>query len=133
MGQGKGGSWEGVPIGVAWSFVIFLVMDAEDAFGGDPLFALRDHEFPYPFVPDEFEVFDFTHAVFRAVAVIQVPEPLAGKLRAIAAEFSGAFPAEAQAAVRTGPVLFEISAAAAGVLLPQVRLADAAVHPTRGD
>jgi hypothetical protein len=53
----------------------------------------------------------------------------------MAAEFAGPFVADAQSALDTGfgLVPFGVVAAVAGVLLPQVRFADAAVHPARGD
>ena len=80
-----------MPIWAVWSSVIFLVMHAKDAFFRNPPLAFRRHEFPYTFIPDEFEVFDFTHAVFRPIAVIEVPEPFARELRTMATVFSRYF------------------------------------------
>jgi hypothetical protein len=53
----------------------------------------------------------------------------------MAAEFTATFLANAQAAVHTGCelVLLRVVATVARILLPQVGLADTAVHPARGD
>jgi hypothetical protein len=93
-------------------------MDAEYAFPGDPSSAFRGHESPYPFVPDKFEIVDFTHAIFRAVAFIEVPEPFAGELRTMATEIACSFVACAQSAINAsnGNVLLGIAATVAAVL-----------------
>jgi hypothetical protein len=53
----------------------------------------------------------------------------------MATKSAGAFGADAHLTVYAGFgfVLLGLSAAVAGILLPQVRLADAAVHPAWGD
>ena len=111
--------------------IILLVVDAEDAFRGDPLFALGGDKFSYSVPSDKFEVFDFAHAVFCPVTFIQALEPFAGKLRTMAAVLPGALGADAQAAMRAGfwPFFFKVSAAVAGIPWSQVRSTDAAVHP----
>ncbi len=113
--------------------VVFLVVDAEDASFGNPPFALCGHEFLYPLAPDKLEVVNLAHAIPRPVPVIQVPQSLAGKLEAVAAELAGAFVANAQPAVDAGLglVLLGIVAAAARIVLAQVRFADSAIHPAR--
>jgi hypothetical protein len=114
---------------------VFLVVDAEDAFCGYPSLALRRDEFPYAFVPDKLEVFDFTHAVPGTVSVIEVAQTVAGELRAVATELACTLCANAQAAVnaRFGFVLFGIPATLARVMLAQERSTDATVHSASGD
>lgn len=69
-------------------FVVRLVVDVEDAAWGDPFLALRRHEFRDSVLADIFEVFDLAHAVFRAVPMVQVPEAVAGEVRAVASRIS---------------------------------------------
>jgi len=110
-------------------------VDAEDALFRHPSLALGGDEFPDSVLSDKLQVFDLAHAISRAVTLVEVPQPVAGKLRAMAAEFAGAFSADAEAAVnpRFGLVLLGFVAAVARVILTQVRFTDAAVHPARGD
>ena len=67
--------------------------------------------------------------------MIEVPQSVTGELRAIATELAGALVANAQSAVHPGFgfVLLSVIATVARVMLPQERLADAAVHPAGGD
>jgi len=64
-----------------------------------------------------------------------VLESVAGEVRAVTAEFAGAFLAEAESAIDPcfGFVLLGFVAAVARVMLAQVGAADSAVHPARGD
>ena len=55
---------------MARSFIVFLVVDAEDALFADPVFALGGDEFADSVLADELQVFDLAHAVFRTVAFI---------------------------------------------------------------
>jgi hypothetical protein len=54
------------------SFVMFLVVNAEDAFFRYPLHALGRYELSYSLIPYIFQIFDFAHAVFHPVALIEV-------------------------------------------------------------
>ena len=131
----EAGFWFGIAKAAPRSFVMLPVVDAEDAFFADPPPALHGDEFPDSVLSDKFQVFHLAHAIFRAVAVIEVPQPVAGKLQAVAAEFAGAFGTDAQSAVDAGLglVLFGVVASVAGVTLAQVGFTDAAVHPAGGD
>ena len=116
-------------------FVVFLIVDAEDALVTNPFLALRLQEFPDSLVPDALQVFNLAHAVFRAIAVVEVPEAVAGELRAMATEFAASFVANAQAAVDAGfgLVLLGLVAAVARIVFAQERSANPAIHPARGD
>ena len=114
-------------------FVIFPVVDAEDAFFADPPLALRGNEFADSVLSDKFQIFDLAHAVFCPVTFIEMLEPLAGEFRAVAAEAALALSADAQAAMLSGLVLLEVNAAEARVFRPQIGFADAAIHSAWGD
>ena len=114
---------------------MFLVVDAEGAFFGGPSSAFGGHEFPDAIVPYELQVFELAHAVTRPIPVIEVPQPVAGELRAVATKLAPAFAADPQTAMYPGLGLVQpgVVAAVAGILFPQECFADAAVHPARGD
>jgi hypothetical protein len=114
---------------------MFFVVDAEDAFFGEPSLALCGHEISNSFFSNKFQVFDLAHAVFCAVAFIHDREPVAREFRALATEIAGAFCAGAHFAVCAGHghVLFSVLAAVTGVLFAQEGHADAAIHSARGD
>lgn len=116
-------------------FVIFPVVDTEDAFHGNPSFALRGHKSSNSVFLYKFQVFDFAHTVFGPVAFIEMPEPIAGKFRAVAAEFAVAFGAGAHVAIHAGfrHILLGIIAAVTGIVIAQEGSADAAVHPAGSD
>src|SRR5512143_2498120 len=83
-------------------FVVLLIVDAEDALVTNPSLALRLQELPDSLFPDALQVFNLAHAVFRAVAMVEVPEAVAGELQAMATELAASFVANAQAAVDAG-------------------------------
>ena len=116
-------------------FVIFFVVDAEGAFVGDPALALGGDKFSDAVLFDKFQVFDLAHAVFCSVAFVELPEAGAWELRAIAAEFSGAFGADSKSAFYAGDRLglLDVFASRAGIFFAQVSLADAAIHAAWGD
>ncbi len=117
------------------SFVVVLVVDAENALFADPPVALRGNEFPDSVLSDVFQIFDLAHAVSGAVTLVEVAEPVAGEFGAMATESARSFITDAEAAVDTGfgLVLLGVVAPFAGILFPQVGLADAAIHPARGN
>lgn len=116
-------------------FVVLLIVDAEDALVTNPSLALRLQELPDSLFPDALQVFNLAHAVFRAVAMVEVPEAVAGELQAMATERAASFVANAQAAVDAGfgLVQFGIIAAVARIVFAQERSANPAIHPARGD
>jgi hypothetical protein len=75
--------------------IILLVVDAEDAFFGYPSFALSSDKFSYSVLSYKFQIFDLAHAIFRAVASIEILEPFAREFGTVAAELAGAFGADA--------------------------------------
>ena len=78
-------------------FVVLLIVGAEGALVTNPSLALRLQEFPDSLVPDALQVFNLAYAVFRAVAMVEVPEAVAGELRAMATELAATFVASAVA------------------------------------
>jgi len=120
------------------SFLLFpikcLVVDAEDALFGNPSFAFSLHEFPDAVISDIFQIFNLAHAVPGPVSFIQVFQPIARKLRAVAAEITGTFFAHPESAIQPGPglVLLRIAATMARIPLPQIGPANPAVHSARG-
>jgi len=87
-------------------------------------------EFPYPVVPDKYQILYFAHSVAGSVSLIQVLKPPAGKFGAFKAERPGPLFANSQAA--TGPCLrlvaLRVVTPVTRVPLPKVSFAYRAVH-----
>ncbi|HXJ88105.1 MAG TPA: hypothetical protein VMS18_14885 [Candidatus Binatia bacterium] len=110
-------------------------MHTKDAPPGKPPFAFVLDKFLDPFGLDEFQVFDFAHAVSRPIAVIEMPEAIARKFGACTAEPAGAFAANTYGTFDTcfWSILIGKVAPRAGIVSSQMGLADGAIHATGGD
>jgi hypothetical protein len=65
-------------------------MHAKDAPFGEPPLAFLLDESLNPVGSDELQVFDLAHAIFQAIALIEMPQVVAREFRACAAKSAGA-------------------------------------------
>jgi hypothetical protein len=113
-----------------------LVVDAKNALLGAPALALPDDEFADAVVPDIDQILDFAHAVFFAIAFVQVLELRAGKILATEAELAFALranPHETSRANLRAILSGNELAAGARVFAPQMRFANPAIHAAGSD
>jgi hypothetical protein len=110
-------------------------MHAEDAFFRNPLGAFFLQKFSYSMIFDVFQISNFTHAVFCAIALIQVLQPIAGKYLAIITEVPLALSAKTQATIHPclRPIFFGVIAAMTGIIVAQMPYANPTIHPARSD
>lgn len=115
-------------------------MDADDstAFAAAPPLVLLLDEGAQTMLADVLEVLEHAHPVIRSVSLVQVLQPLAGEFLAFVTE-SGLACLDPLAvlddASDAGGRLVGVISAAAGArtLVPEVRKADSAIHPARGN
>jgi hypothetical protein len=100
-----------------------------------PSFPFPLDQLPDPFRLDEFQVFNLAHAIFRPVALIEMPQPRTRKFRACAAKSAGALPANTQRTFHSclRPILLGKIAPKARIPLSQARLAHRTIHPASSD
>jgi hypothetical protein len=110
-------------------------MNAEVAFRGLPSFPLVFHEVVDAFIANEFQVFNFTHAIFCPVSFIHSFQYVTRKFGAIKTILPFPLRTSSNPAEKAGfwHVFFCISASMAPVSLPQIPSANPAIHSTGSD